>query len=1181
MAMQERIYGYNMPLTLEKHFENLAQSYPTVRELYSLWLLLRKRIEEELTHSTGIFVNYSLHDGSHSRSIIQAVERFLGEERICRLSATDTFMLLVCIYSHDYGMSQTFNKIYDILGSREFKAFLVQKEKSGQWMEKEDEQAVHNLLLYLNQEKPNLPLKEIYYSIMLVVQLYLRPSHWNGVADVKGDFEGLFQGHLKKRFIHGMEGIVEICMSHGRAIEDIFKLSYRADGMVGDEYHPRFVAAMLRLGDSLDLDNGRFPMWFVREVAQNRDIIPKLSVLHFRKHEAVSHLLITPETIEITAHCYSERYREGNFKYGPDAGAEENEIEKHKRELWEEQARRESYEVAALVYEWTECLVEEQHEMALNWSEIAQPDLGHAPAKPVIHIYVDNNEYIAENKPLQMKMPQETAMRLLEGTSIYDDKYVGIREMVQNAVDASLLQLWSDFLHNRYSSYGLLKNQVRKGFDLWDMQQKKQASIFENYDITVEVIEDRQRKKVIVVVKDKGIGITREDVRCIADIGSSKENNERIRELTKDMPAWLKPSGIFGIGLQSVFQMTDCIEFYTRQHNAPELHILLHSYGRNRGKIEIRELSQTIDEPYYDNAIPGTNVKIAIAPHILQSRRSAGSEQDFKYYDPEFDTGDGLHMLFVRVCQACIDKISESRYDYFNVNYKAVVIDENGEKQSEDGKCLRSSYICPNNFKKGFFGQHLQSFPKDITGPYVFIENMAYYWDRETCRGYLLTVRPCKIKEKEGKNLLFLPPKVPNIYTISYKFNKISDVEVIYDRHNRSGRLYAGFLNMEVLILDDKPMNYMNIDRNRLRENAIDEEELLEVREEILRRWCEYFCEAEAKKQAKISGKTGENTNKRFDNMEGTLISLILLFYRNVPAELFGEFVGYYREKVDSWRLFLEKDEMPVTELWKPDNLFRTQLPLTVAAGQGMRKEDVQQEGMRAEEELKESICYERSPQAGKDVQREESRALPLDIENLRRLPHRLVTIEDIVQEEDMLRYYLRLQVSRQEIRPIRMSEEACLFDYMYSFDAHPNNPTSIKFDTLPKKVYKPDSRFPNLLLPCFPGTYRRGRNMESDLDYCIKSYILSPIDRDDAVKLGRSIEKGEDVWNDFRESVMQSEQMEKCVEYILKKRFACCDDREKKKEQIKTEYEAFLEQFYRLLAENGDLVMNQLEEKE
>ena len=106
--MGERERSYHMPVDLERHLENLAESYPKVKELHSLWLLLRKRIEEELTHCGSIFVNYSLHDGSHSRTVIQAVEQFLGEERICRLSATDTFMLLACIYSHDYGMSQIF-----------------------------------------------------------------------------------------------------------------------------------------------------------------------------------------------------------------------------------------------------------------------------------------------------------------------------------------------------------------------------------------------------------------------------------------------------------------------------------------------------------------------------------------------------------------------------------------------------------------------------------------------------------------------------------------------------------------------------------------------------------------------------------------------------------------------------------------------------------------------------------------------------------------------------------------------------------------------------------------------------------------------------------------------------------------------------------------------------------------
>ena len=59
-----------------------------------------------------------------------------------------------------------------------------------------------------------------------------------------------------------------------------------------------------------------------------------------------------------------------------------------------------------------------------------------------------------------------------------------------------------------------------------------------------------------------------------------------INEKILDMPSWLKPSGIFGIGLQSAFQLTDRIEFYTRRPNEPERLIVFHSYGRNHGKGE-------------------------------------------------------------------------------------------------------------------------------------------------------------------------------------------------------------------------------------------------------------------------------------------------------------------------------------------------------------------------------------------------------------------------------------------------------------------------------------------------------------------------------------------------------------------------------------------------------------------
>ena len=1137
-AMRE---NYSMPMTLEKHFENLSINYPSVQEVYSLWLLLKKRIEDELINSRSIFVNYSFHDGSHSRSIIQAIERFLGDERIYQLSATDTFMLLACAYAHDYGMAQTFNKVYHILGSAEFENFLFEKEEKLHLLEQEDAWAIENLLDYVKNKTPHIPLNDLYFSIMLIIQLYLRPIHWKGVADIKKDFDQLFLGHLKKRFVHGSEGIVEICMCHGQPVSELFHLSTRADGIVGDEYHPRFVATMLRFGDLLDLDNGRFPIWFIKEIAHDKNVIPRLSVMHFHKHEAVSHLLITPKKIEIIAHCNSAEIKNSDNIINLTSDVER------------EKAQKESYEVASLISDWTEQLSIECHEMVVYWNEIAQPNFGRPPANLNLKIYVDGREYMSENRRLQMKMSQEQVMNLLEGTSIYRDRYVGIREIIQNAIDASLLQLWKDIIENKYISYGLSKDSVipcesltnkenvASDFDLLDLLDEKKASIFGNYDVTVEVIKDLQRRNVFIVVKDKGIGITKEDMKYISNIGASKEKNIRIRKLIERMPIWLKPSGVFGIGLQSVFQLTDCIEFYTRQHNMPEQLMSLYSYGKNHGKIEIREVPENIDGMYYDNAIPGTNVKIAIEPRKFND--STGNI-NFIYYDPEFDSGEQIDMLFSEICKACEAKIREIKHDYFNIYYQPLVIEKDGRKKpTTERRCLRRSYIYPGPGTKGKFGDDIKSFPYKPRKSYCFTDNMAYFWDKKTYRAYCLIIRPCTIKEENGQRTLILPPKVSNLYNISYKFNIISKADSVYTKHSFKAydqvrRLHAGFMNLDVLILDEHPSRYMNIDRDRLREDAINEDDLLDVRNKILNHWCDYFCE-KGKRY-----KEQKNEGIRFEKMPGILFSLIFSFYQNISSHTFNQFLSLYKEFIDSLNITLADENIKVSELWNPDKIFKVSLPLSTDFTK-----------MKDDEPRDDAIM--------------------ISADQITRFPHRLVNIQSILKEGNNLSYYLHLQPLDDNVRAIKMSDSARLHDYVNSFDLQEGNVMqrkSTNFDSIQKKVFKPDDRYMHLLVPCLPHTFYRGNNLQSELDYCIGWYILSPFDYKSTKILSQGIPFGIDVRQELKESVLNGEQFKKCVSYIIKKRYLNCPNKEKLESDIKKEYLEFIEHFALLLMDYSPL---------
>lgn len=1098
---------YSLPMTLEKHFEDLKTNNGiAINELFSLYKLLKKRLEDKLISSRSVFVNYSLHDASHSRSIIHAIERFLGEDRIRLLTPTDTFMLLICAYAHDYGMAQTFDKLYDILGSKEFETFLKEKEKDISFLEIEDAQAIKNLLDYLNDNKTQIPIQDIYWSIVLATQLYLRSDHWKGIVDLDNEFHGLFEGHLAGRFINGSEGIVEICMCHSKDFKEVLQLESIADGIVGDDFHPRFIAAMLRLGDLLDLDNNRFPLWFARAAAQNRSLIPQLSVLHYHKHNAVSHLLITDKRIAIRADCTS---------------------------------KNEGFETANLIYQWTSLLQRECLDLRLNWEQIAPEGFGMPPSEPNIKIFVNGKPFRSTSKKMQMQMSQERVMNLLEGTSIYRDKYVGIREVIQNAVDASLLKLWEDITQNVYLKYNLSKNDAISGLKLTDIVRGRWQSIFSDYDITVEVIKDMKEDQILIVVKDKGIGIALDDIDYIADIGSSKENNTRLRKLMEDMPAWMKPSGVFGIGLQSVFQLTDCIEFYTRQPNQPERRISLYSYGKSRGKIDVHDIPPNEDGMFYDNTTQGTNVKITIDPHKMMQSEAGGNHRNrFHFYDTEFDFGTDIDIAYAEICQVCKERIKSVKSDYFNIFYHEITTDKDGIDHKGKKKCLRRSYFLPSDDSNGngsmpfrTFGESIQPLINSKGKSSYFIDNAAYHWDESTCRAYCLKVRPCEIRTIGNMKQVFLPDTTQNLYHVSYKFNEISNTETIYPPSCRTNHSHAGFLEWNILILDGDPTRYLNIDRDRLREGAISEQELLNIRGPLLENWCKH-----------LSGLAQRNAD-RFAKSPGVLLSLILLFYQNVSAEQFQEFIKHYQENLNSMNLTIGREHIPVTCFWDREILFEAKLPLTEYYTPG-------------------------------DTAIPKAQVQTIQSETIRYFPRRMIQTMSIhINTEKTLIYRFRFEPNFVPYT-IEMSESARVLDYFQVFDAYTDRPENIDFLSIQKKVFKPDHKYPHLVISCYPHTFKKGRNFASHLDDCIRWYILSPFDSDATKILKSSFENKQNACSVFVETVKKSDRFAKCVRYIMKKQNKRGSDQEK--QSIVSEYENFISGLYNSLYNNSDLLVKQ-----
>ena len=1119
-----------LPLTLEEHFDYLAQWNPAIKNLHSLWHLIRQDLEEKLLESRAVYVHYSLHDATHSRTVIQSIERFLGEDRIRKLSATDTFMILTCAYAHDYGMSLSLKQIDEVLSGDNFRKYLKEEVSASDSMSKEEARAVQNIVSYLDKNKADGNLHTFYGSLLQVIEMYLRPMHGKDVNKIWDDFKGLLQSRIKSRFVQGKEGIINICQSHSEDFECIFKMSNRADGIVGDEFHPRFIAAMIRLGDLLDLDNGRFPKWFVREASRNSSFIPKISMLNYKKHEAVSHLQITPKRVEISASCG-----------GNDDG----------------------YEVACLISEWCDMLKEECENQTMRWAEIVQPDFGRPPKVEKVEITLGGKPYQGETHKLQMKMSQNRAMKLLEGTNLYRDQYVGIQELVQNAIDASLLQLWFDVIHNKYHKNGITKEGIKEGHALegelsiteWTMQDY--ADIFSNYDIKIELIQDLVEQKVFVVVKDKGIGITPEDLKYISDIGASKEKNVRLQSIMKTMPRWLKPSGIFGIGLQSVFQLTDKIEFYSRRPNEPERMYVFHSYGGNYGRVENREIMQDPDYVFYDNVDHGTNVKIAIDSEKLlvdAKGNPEAAENHLLYYDLEFDRKDTLHAIYVELSKAIEAKIKEFQCDYFSIKLVTMIRTEVKKYENDKKpKLLRYSYFVP--LSSHIKSDSVSDLPSsdNLLSDEIHISDScreAFYYDQNTCRIIHVQVQPCIVKDDgKGTTTVHLPDWVPNPYHFQYKFNPISDSTAVFRHAPRNmTQKRAGFLIWNINIMDDHPEQYLNLNRDRLREGAVLEDELLRIRETIMQRWCEYLISLEELHKNPL------NIIER-----GTILSLSILFYRLLPETQFQKFIEHYGDTLLNINEKLTGEEISVSELLDKHKLF-------YAESTYPQSWDTTQFGEQNQ-----------SPESGLG---DEIAGTLLHAKTLQRLPNRLIHIYKIrFDDSSKLRYYFRLHSPSGYPEGIDMDDAVRLYDYCCALEVYDNTSKRPNFSTLIRKVFKPDQDFPDLLVSKYPASFRQGNNFSNTAENNIQWFILSPFDRSLSDLLKKYYYEGNaDIGDKLNDAIRKNEQVENCVQYVLHQK-ASGLERDSKENRVRLEnairqdYQRLIEKIFYLFHNHSALI--------
>lgn len=515
-----------MKLTsLEKEFSKACSRHPHLKLLESQWRFDKELISKALQNISAVFPHYSRHDASHSKQIIVNIERLLGE-KIKYLTATDMWLILEAAYSHDIGMVITQKQIED-LDTDAFKSFT--KELSSQ--------PEHPLYFFARDwlsGAANLPTGSNSHEFIgkytqLIAEWYRKKHPENSSKIIQNPIAEIGLNSPRNELLPQrlFSCLASICDAHGKSFEETLLLPFSEAGMATEDCHPRYVAFLLRMGDLLDIDDNRFCPVMMRMAGST---LPPESQSHYEKHKSIKHFRLDSERIEITANCPSP----------------------------------ESYEQA---HQWFKWLEEEHYKQSQNWHVIApSKKLGRLPtlSSPQVSIELPFITIEKGKKP-RFKIDESAILRLLRSTGLYTSKEESIREILQNAVDSTLIRIWINH-----------KDEIKK----LNPSSKELHSIYDRHRIKAELNQEKDSNFFWLSVIDEGTGISEEDLHYMLNIGSSKKNKKRAT-IKDEMPLWYRPSGNFGIGLQSIYLLSDTFTITTKSIETNKaLEITLSSKGK-------------------------------------------------------------------------------------------------------------------------------------------------------------------------------------------------------------------------------------------------------------------------------------------------------------------------------------------------------------------------------------------------------------------------------------------------------------------------------------------------------------------------------------------------------------------------------------------------------------------------
>lgn len=597
-----------MSAGLIKHLKKKTEEDSNTRILMSQWEFDEKLVGKSLENVGSYYPHFSSHNESHSQQILVNIERLLGSN-IEKLTATDTWLILEAAYWHDIGMLFNADEVQKVFEEDDFKEYVES-------LANDNTQDLHEFAKVWHEDGWNKALVNhsdphtgVEKYRQMIAEWYRRGHAKNSNSVVLDPFEKLGisspRTELLPKRIYRYLG--QICWAHGLGFEDyVMKtLPFRQTGMGTENCHPRFVACLLRLGDLFDIDDNRFCPVMARQVGN----MPSFSETHKHKHQAIREFQLDNETVSITAICSTEM----------------------------------AYIECRNWFDW---IREEIQNQMSQWKNIVPSrDFGLLPTINKLDVEMTDKKILLNNKPMKFSLDEKKVIELLQGNNLYHGMGDVVRELLQNAIDATFIRVWTDA--KQYPE----KIRILKYGNPYDDQVIK---ILEDYSINlnIELVKTTEEFNSIwkLSIVDSGTGISLEDLSYMQYMGGSNKNTWKTK-IIKEMPLWMKPSGTFGIGLHSAFLLNkglpseyQHLKYITKSISSHEiLEVKLNSpLSKDDGFCFIKKLGDNSFTKY------GTITEIFFITNTLLSSIIKPENSTLKPSSQEIELAYVIDNLFIR-----------------------------------------------------------------------------------------------------------------------------------------------------------------------------------------------------------------------------------------------------------------------------------------------------------------------------------------------------------------------------------------------------------------------------------------------------------------------------------------------------------------------------------------------------